>query len=131
MIKICGQPSSTIGILRGLRHPFPGHEQAELGQIGRGRQDAGDPALVDDGHPVADGAQLLQFAGHHDDGHAQIPVVLVEGVQHQPLGADVDAPGRLGHEQQVRGDGEGLGQTDLLLVAAGEFHGLLGRRMSM
>ena len=81
--------------------------------------------FVDDGDAVADGAQLLQLAGHHDDGHAQFPVVLVQGVQHQALGADVDAAGGFGDEQQVRRDGEGLGQADLLLVAAGELHGLL------
>ena len=59
------------------------------------------------------------------DRRAVFPVVLAQRVEHQFLGANVDAAGRLGDEEQVGFHGEGFGQADLLLVAARQLLGLL------
>jgi hypothetical protein len=50
------------------------HGQAKVGVAGVRRKDVDDLSLAHDDDPVADGAQLLQLGGDHDDGDALLAV---------------------------------------------------------
>src|SRR5919204_3398447 len=103
-----------------------GHVEPELAH---GRLRAGelgdDAAVVDHPDAVGERQDLLQVGG--DQQHRQ---ALVAG-GHQLLpdelgGADVEAPGRVGGDQQLGAAGELARQHQLLLVAAGEGVGRRG-----
>ena len=103
------------------------HQHAEFLGRGRSRTDPGDFTARDNGDPIADLPQLLELRGDHHHGDAALAVELLERVEHQLLGADVNAARRLGDEEELRLEREGLGKADLLLVAAGELARLLPR----
>lgn len=113
-----------LPILSSLLH-LTDHQHAEFLGAMVSRQDTGDLAAGDDGDPVTDLTQLFQLGGDHHHGDAALAVELLQGLQHQRLGAHVDAAGRLGDKEETGLQREGLGKADLLLVAAGQLSCLL------
>ena len=88
--------------------------------VGVGAVDGGDEAAaVHDEDAVAHAEDLRQLAGDHQDRHALLGEAAHQRVD-LGLGADVDAAGRLVHDQDARRGLEPLAEHDLLLVAAGE-----------
>src|SRR6202451_310005 len=79
---------------------------------------ADQPALAHHQDPVADAEYLRQLRGDHQDRDSVSREFRKQPV-HLGLCGDVDAPGRLVHDQQARGASEPLRQHDFLLVTAG------------
>ncbi len=68
---------------------------------------------------IAEFEQFFEFLGNDEDGHA----LIAQG--HQPAAdrrrsADIDAPGRLGDEQQLRRQHDLATDDELLQIAAGQ-----------
>jgi hypothetical protein len=97
------------------RHPF-----ADLLDRRLRRRDARrDPSLGDDDQPVADLEQLLELLA--DDKHGTAVVAqLQQRAADLRRGADVDAPGRLRDDQQLRVGVDLAADDELLQVAAGQ-----------
>ena len=88
--------------------------------VGVGAVDGGDEAAgVHDEDAVAHAEDLRQLGGDHQDRHALLGEAAHQRVD-LGLGADVDAAGRLVHDQDLRVGLQPLAEDDLLLVAAGE-----------
>ena len=90
-----------------------------------GRRLVQDLAVPDDEDAVGEPEDLLDLAGHDDDGDAVVGEPTDEGVD-LGAGADVDAAGGLVEQQDAAAAQQPPGEHDLLLVAAGEGADLAG-----
>src|SRR5260370_19088068 len=113
-----GQTGSTVLGGEGLR--VAGHEEPEalLGGLRR-RQRGDDAALEHDRDPVREGPDLIELA--RDEKHRAAAAPLLEEPLPDVLGRpDVEASGRLAHDDELRLLRELASEDDLLLVAARE-----------
>ena len=102
-------------------------EEGEIGPEAGVAQDAGDFAAGDNSDPVAGLPELLKLRGNHDDRNPFFFVELLERIQNEGFGAYIDPPRGFGYEKEFGFQRKRLGKTDLLLIAAGKFFGLLQR----
>ena len=84
-------------------------------------------SMVEDGDAVADPPQFFQFARGDDDGRPGAVVDCQEHIENAFLGSDIDSSGRLVDDHQPGREGEGMGDPNLLLIAAAQFPHRLGR----
>src|SRR6266851_7420635 len=116
--RASGGPEGALG--RSLpRLTATGHQQTEPLFRGLRALDAHDPALVHDGDPVRQRADLVELGG--DQQHRGALVALFDDLAVDELdGSDVDASGRLRGQQHLRLAGHLASDDHLLLVAPGE-----------
>ena len=81
-------------------------------------------AVVQNGHVGADLLDDLHVVGDDDHGNAQPVVDVLDQPQNVPGGLGVQGRGGLVAEEQLRVRGQGPGDGDALLLAAGELGGI-------
>jgi hypothetical protein len=86
-----------------------------------------DHAGVHDRDLVADPTDHVHFMGDQDDGQLQLAVDLGQQLQHRGGGLRVEGAGGLVAKEDFRLGGQGTGDTDPLLLPAGELRRVLAR----
>ena len=79
-----------------------------------------DPALVHDGHFIAEIAHHAQVVGDKEQGEVEVGLQLAEQVEDLRLHADVECGDRLVGDDERRAQGQGAGNADALSLAARE-----------
>jgi len=105
---------------------FGFHDEALGGRVLGMQKHLGDRAVLDDHtgihhrHTVAHAADHIHFMGDQHDGQVQFAVDLRQQVQHRGGGLRVEGAGGFVAEQDFRLGGQGAGNADTLLLAAGQ-----------
>ena len=89
-----------------------------------GRADLLDPAVVEDGDPVAHRQRLVLVVGHEDEGDADVALQALELDLHLFAQLEVERAERLVEQEHLRLDDEGAGEGDALPLAARQLGGL-------
>ena len=123
-VNVPAAPEDLLGDVAGeqvRRADEAGHEPRRRALVDLGRRaDLLDPALVEDGQPVAHRERLLLVVGHVDERDADLLLDRLELDLHLLAELEVERAERLVEEQHARPVDERAGERDALALAAGQ-----------